>query len=208
MPNVSLFRRSTAAMAVAGASLLVAACGTDQMATGPELSRRNNDVTVGSTAKLLKRKAERTTTETASLTITAKRGGTLSLPGSGLTVTVPSGAIASGELTITVTAETGKGVSYDFQPHGTQFLKPLVFSQSLSGTELSSSSNPKLWGAYTAGTVDKAKGTAKADEVFSVTFSTDRKTGVTSASFNIWHFSGYVVATGREEVDPAGTLGM
>lgn len=208
MRNVSFFRRPSALLAVAGASLLAAACSSDPVGTGPELVRRNNEVTVGSTAKVLSRKVQRTTTEKASLTITDKRGGTLSLPGSGLTVTVPAGAIASGSLTITVTAETGKEVSYDFQPHGTQFLKPLVLTQALNVTNWSASSNPKLWGVYTAGTVDKTKGTAKADEVFNVTFSTDRKTGVTSASFNIWHFSGYVVASGREEVDPAGALGM
>lgn len=208
MRNASSFRRSSTLLAMVGTSLLASACASDPVGTGPELVRRNTDVVAGASANVLSRKAARVNQESGSLTITAKKGGTLVLPASGLSVTVPAGAIASGELTITVTAAPGKQVSYDFQPHGTQFLKPLVLNQNLNVAEWSATLYPKLWGVYTAGTVDQVKGTAKADEVFAATVTTDRKTGVSTVSFSIWHFSGYTVATGREEVDPAGTLGM
>ena len=63
-------------------------------------------------------------------------GGTLGIPKAGVTVEVPAGALSSPTL-ITMTARAGSAVAYDFAPHGITFAKPLVFTQSLSGTNAS-----------------------------------------------------------------------
>lgn len=60
-------------------------------------------------------------------------GGTLSLPGSDFTLTIPSGAL-SASTTITVVAEAGPHVAYEMLPHGLQFLKPVTAMQGLQNT--------------------------------------------------------------------------
>jgi len=60
-------------------------------------------------------------------------GGTLSLPGSDLSVNFPSGALAS-PTTITIVAEGGQYVAYQMQPHGLRFLKPVTAVQGLQNT--------------------------------------------------------------------------
>lgn len=63
-------------------------------------------------------------------------GGTLSIPEAGVTVSVPSGALSSATV-VTMTARAGSLIAYDFAPHGITFAAPLVFTQSLAGTNAS-----------------------------------------------------------------------
>lgn len=60
-------------------------------------------------------------------------GGTLRLPQAGFTLTVPAGAVAS-RTAFSVTALAGSDVAYEFEPHGTVFLRPLSAEQELRGT--------------------------------------------------------------------------
>ena len=62
-------------------------------------------------------------------------GGTLSIPGSDFTMTIPSGALSS-PTTITIVAESGPYVSYQMLPHGLKFLKPVTAVQGLWNTAL------------------------------------------------------------------------
>jgi hypothetical protein len=202
------FLRSPRSLAAAAAAVVLAACASDPLATAPEMARRNEVLPNPVAVKVLARVSARPTFEKASLTITATKGGTLTLPASGLTVTVPAGAIKSGTLTITASADPGKLVSYDFQPHGTVFLKPLTLTQALNVTTWNSTWTGTLSGAYIPGLVDFTKGVATASELFPITIATDRKTGKSTASWQVWHFSGYVITTGRDGDPNANSLGM
>lgn len=62
-------------------------------------------------------------------------GGTLSLPGSDLTMIVPNGALTS-PTTITIVGKGGAYVAYEMLPHGLRFLKPVTAVQGLQNTAL------------------------------------------------------------------------
>jgi uncharacterized membrane-anchored protein len=138
---------------------------------------------------------QRTTPLASSITVTKiidATGGTLSIPAAGVTVTVPAGALSSPTV-ITMTARAGSILAYDFEPHGITFAKPLTFSQSLSGTnatllnvpflKLGYYSDPNLLGSVFALVSELINGSTN---LLSWTFTAPIK-----------HFSGYVVACGR-----------
>src|SRR6266550_2614396 len=62
-------------------------------------------------------------------------GGVLTIPETGLTMEFPAGAV-SGPITVTVTADQ-QYVAYKMDPAGTQFLKDVTVTQSLSNTTIS-----------------------------------------------------------------------
>lgn len=75
-------------------------------------------------------------------------GGSLSIPGSDFTISFPVGALSKAT-TITIISDASGYVSYDMQPHGLQFAKPVVVTQRLRNTEANQiPSNAKLFGAY------------------------------------------------------------
>lgn len=122
-----------------------------------------------------------------------RQGGSLSLPGTGLMVTIPRTAIGDTAVTITVTALPGSAVAYDFQPHGTQFTDKLQLKQALSGTTWAGNTgNAPLEGGYFANSdqVDTATGAAMLDERLPASVSGN------SVIFGVSHFSGYMVAWG------------
>ena len=124
-------------------------------------------------------------------------GGTLDIPELGFTLMVPPNALPSRTLKITVTSLAGSMVAYDFEPHGTVFKRPLVFTQKLTGTNwlLMLLSGKSLGGAYfkNTGQVDTRTCKAVVDEKYNaLTFNG-------FVSFSISHFSGYMVSTGRAE---------
>ena len=123
-----------------------------------------------------------------------RTGGQLSIPELGFSLNVPADAIPGTTLTITVTAVPGKIVAYNFEPHGTQFRKPLTFTQELRGTNwLTSLLRPQLSGGYfrDESQLDQTRGTALINESFSALINNN------SVSFDITHFSGYMVSSGR-----------
>ena len=122
-------------------------------------------------------------------------GGTISIPGAGLKVVVPALAVTS-PTTITVTAVAGNQVAYEFQPHGIRFLVPLLVSQNLIGTSAYNGGLLQLGlrGAYFANSSDlnPGAGTALVSELLGVALNLSAKT----ATFPVFHFSGYLIASG------------
>jgi hypothetical protein len=119
-------------------------------------------------------------------------GGTLSIPGAGVLVVVPPLALSS-EQTITVTAVAGSNVAYEFAPHGLRFNVPLVVTQNLAGTQAGKNGlvNPlSLFAGYYP---DSTK-------ITSVTESLNVNVNLLNqlATFTVWHFSGYILASGRD----------
>ena len=95
---------------------------------------------------------------------------------------------------ITMTARAGSVIAYDFAPHGITFAKPLVFTQSLQGTSATLLNVTLLKLGYYA---DPSQLTFVGGLVSELT------SGVTSLlswtfTANIRHFSGYIIACGRE----------
>jgi hypothetical protein len=134
--------------------------------------------------------ATQTTTQTIGVT-----GGVLTLPGAGLTVVVPPGAVST-PTAITVTAPQGRAVWYEFQPHGLKFQVPLQLTQDLRSTNYSSLLSPKLKGAYIVdGSQDATTNTALVTELISTTLDLFR----TKVTFPVRHFSGYMVSWGFED---------
>jgi len=126
-------------------------------------------------------------------------GGSLSIPGSDFTITFPIGAL-SRATTITIISDASGFVSYDMQPHGLKFARPVVVTQRLRNTEANSlPAEAKLFGAYfqdedpLTGIVG---GLLSAVEIVtSVTFVTpDGKAELQTWLLN--HFSRYMLASG------------
>lgn len=75
-------------------------------------------------------------------------GGSLSIPGSDFTIHFPVGALNE-NTTITIISDASGYVSYDMQPHGLQFAKPVVVTQRLRNTEAYDTPvTGRLFGAY------------------------------------------------------------
>ena len=189
-------------------ALTLAGCSTDQVSAPPRMNAAPVDAqssllggvlgTVTGVLNLTTTDAvQRTTPLAAPITVTKQigyDGGTLGIPEAGVTVTVPRGALLR-TTTITMTARAGSLLAYDFSPTGTTFYKPLVFSQSLKGTNvtllqvpllrLGYYSDPGLLGEVTA-TVSELLGGVT--DLLGWTFTAPIK-----------HFSGYLVICGRSD---------
>ena len=193
--------RTAGFIATAAMIALASACSNDTVTAPQSTSRKGltGDLLSGVTGLLIPAKAlERDTaieSMTRSFTITRDGGGRLELDEAGLRIDVPSGAILTNSLTITVTVLPGKSVAYDFQPHGTRFLRPLAFRQDLEGTSWDHSGfKGTLNGGYFRSTqqLNLLTGRALLDELFPVTVKTHE------LRFDINHFSGYMVSGGRQ----------
>jgi len=121
-------------------------------------------------------------------------GGSFSIA-NGIKVVVPPNAVSS-NITFSVTRLPGVLVAYDFQPHGTVFAKPLIIQQPTLGTNLFKlDPAADIEGAYfpSSSLLDQTTGTAEVTE-FEPTFVSADKAWIT---FTVQHFSGYIVASGR-----------
>lgn len=124
-------------------------------------------------------------------------GGRVTLPQTGLTLTVPPGAVRR-LTTFTVSAPAGAGVWYDFGPSGATFDVPLTVTQDLRNTHIAAlaprAGQPLLEAGYYAnGSVNLLTGSALVKEFIPITLNETR----TQATFSVRHFSGYMVSTGR-----------
>jgi hypothetical protein len=128
------------------------------------------------------------------IAIVGPAGGTFSLPSVGITVVVPEGAVKR-PTSITVTAPQGPGVWYDFGPSGTKFAVPITVTQDLRGTNFNAlpATATLEAGYFVDGTLDDLTGTALVKEFLPVTVNSTR----TALSFQVSHFSGYMVSWGR-----------
>jgi hypothetical protein len=133
--------------------------------------------------------------QTTSSSVIGAAGGSLSIP-NGIKVIVPKGAVAS-NVTFSVTRLPGTIVAYDFQPHGIKFAVPVQIEQPTLGTNLFKLDPAKsIDGAYfpDATSLDQQTGTVSVTE-FEPTFVSADKAWI---KFTVQHFSGYVVAWGRQ----------
>jgi hypothetical protein len=123
-----------------------------------------------------------------------RSGGVLSIPAAGVSVIVPAGAL-NADTEITMTARAGYLLAYDFAPHGVSFNVPLVFNQSLDGTNAGLLSPLGLKLAYYSDPSLLGKTTALVSEVI------DGLTSILTRTFTapIKHFSGYVIICGRSD---------
>ncbi len=147
---------------------------------------------------------QRTTPLARDITVSAaigKSGGTIEIREAGLKFIVPSNALVPPSrqktVTITVTALAGDEIAYTFQPHGLQFREPVRIEQEFRGTtaEGNRSLLEGVEGAYfpSVTDLDAVSGVASVMEF--------RPTSVdvtgSKIKFTTDHFSGYLIASGR-----------
>jgi hypothetical protein len=121
-------------------------------------------------------------------------GGTIEVKDAGLKLTIPKNAIIGSPITITVMAVPGTVIAYQFEPHGTQFAAGLELEQDLKDTGWDKLKiNSPLSGGYfkSLDQLNLQNGLSLLDEVLPVGVDKGK------ARFNIYHFSGYMVSTGR-----------
>lgn len=138
---------------------------------------------------------------TVSAYITPERGGRLTVKSAGLDVRFPAGAVRE-PMAVSVTAFGGNKVVYEFQPHGTQFLVPILIEQDLKDTRAldDGALAGDLFGGYApAGLSDvTVDGTVNVSETFAVDLTPDNERASRWARFQTTHFSGYVLASGKD----------
>jgi len=117
-------------------------------------------------------------------------GGSFSIPQAGLTVVVPPLAVLS-TTTFTATALAGSAVAYDFSPH-THFAAPLVATQSLAGTAAATGLVNPL--SLYVGYFPDSNHPTSITEILTVGVDLLNLT----STVTLWHFSGYVWASGAE----------
>jgi hypothetical protein len=172
-----------------------AGCATD-LPTAPKFQ---SDPSTGLVSDLLggllqKKVLERKTALTKDITVSAvigEKGGTLSIPAAGFTVTIPAGAVKA-PTNFSVTAIKGSMVAYEFGPHGIKFAKSLSAQQDLRVTKWGLLSLRPLVAGYFAdrSALDLRNVTALVSEVLSGVIAPLTQ----QFTFKIDHFSGYVVA--------------
>jgi hypothetical protein len=186
----------TLAVAVVGATL-INGCATPDSPVAPESSiapTAASNSLLGlstTTVKALQRTTPLATPLNASAYI-GVLGGKLAIPGAGITVVVPPLALTSTKL-VTVTALAGSNVAYEFAPHGTTFLVPLVVTQDLRYTQAKSGGliNPL---SLFVGYFPDDKNILSVTELLNINLNLLNQTAV----FTVTHFSGYIVASGRD----------
>jgi hypothetical protein len=199
LPHQDLQMRALSIRLGAFASLLlVASCdnGVTAPAPAPSSGVANRSLLGPATVTVVTRNTPLATAQSASAMI-GLLGGQLSIPGAGLKVIVPPFALRSWTR-ITVTAVAGNQLAYEFEPHGIRFLVPLLVSQNLTGTSALNGGGllpkPVIAGYFAdLSDLDPLGGTALVSELLGTSVSLLTKT----ATFPIFHFSGYLVATGE-----------
>jgi len=186
---------------------LLAACSSvDQSPTGPLLAPEGTDVSsarlgdlppaldamglVAPARNAKVRALHRSTPLTRELSATARigrAGGTLSIPGAGVTLVVPAGAVRT-PTTFTMKALRGRAIACEFEPHGVVFAKPLQLRQELQRSTWTSGA--VLKGGYFAerSHVDLVTGSAIIQEELPAVLRNG------AVFLQLWHFSGYLVS--------------
>jgi hypothetical protein len=121
-------------------------------------------------------------------------GGTIAVPSAGLTVTFPD-QFVSKPTTFWVTVKAGSVVAFDFGPSGT-FTKPVTIQLRLQGTNwLQAISPTQLQGAYVQSWLQLNPTAALA--LVNELLPSNVDVAASTLTFNVWHFRGYMVSTGR-----------
>ena len=124
-------------------------------------------------------------------------GGTLAIPGSDFTITFPRGAL-SAPTAVTIISDASGYVSYDMQPHGILFAKPVIVTQGLRNTSVYGTS--QAWnavGAYFPKDPLDLSGILKALETTTTTiFAAPKGSQPEVETWQLKHFSRYMLASG------------
>jgi hypothetical protein len=123
-------------------------------------------------------------------------GGSLAIPGSDFTITFPYGALSE-PTAISITSDTSGYVSYDMQPHGLTFAKPVVVTQRLRntavyGTPLALNS----FCAHFSKDLLDLNGILKALEIETTTIFSGSGGQAEVETWQLNHFSRYMLASG------------
>jgi hypothetical protein len=189
-----------------GASLLASSCADSHHVTSPAQvdGAVANGLILSAPAQFngITRNVPLAVAESGSATI-GVLGGTITLPGAGLTLVVPALALTQPTV-ITVTAVPGQLVAYEFEPHGQQFAVPLIATQSLAGTSADQGGAlaSVLYAGYfpSIADLDQLNATAMITELLGTSISAWN----TSATFLVPHFSGWLIGTGRSDSGDEG----
>jgi len=138
-----------------------------------------------------------------SITVTrmiGSAGGSLSIAEAGFRITFAPGAVRH-NTRITVTADSGRAVSYTFGPHGTQFYAPVTVQQDMGMTTLADhpEAAPGIRGGYVANGLGDiiggllARVTEILDATTNIVTGRDGKSHLGTTSFVVKHFSGYIL---------------
>jgi len=123
-------------------------------------------------------------------------GGSVSIPGSDFTITFPYGAL-SAPTTISITSDASGYVSYDMQPHGLVFKKPVIVTQRLKNTSVYGTPMAlNAFGAYFATDPLDLSGLLKALEIETTTIFSGSSGLPEVETWSLNHFSRYMLASG------------
>lgn len=123
-------------------------------------------------------------------------GGTLSIPGSDFTITFPRGAL-SRSTAIKIVSDGSGYVSYDMQPHGLRFNRPVIVTQKLKNTEVYGT--PLALNSFCAYFTDNLLdlgGLLKALEIETTMILSGFDGQAEIQAWQINHFSRYMLASG------------
>lgn len=149
------------------------------------------------TVTALTRDVPLATSQTRSFSV-SRSGGEFIWKEMGLRVTVPADAFKGKPLTITVTALAGDVVAYDFGPDGQRFDRPLEVRQDLRGTNFwRLGKDAQVVGAYFKSHLQVSDATNTA--VIDAFEPTEVDLTNSHVRFQVTHFSGYMVSTGRKD---------
>jgi hypothetical protein len=199
-------RLNISQLAIITAAAIVVACGGEQaLLVSPPVPGAPPLGVVQSPGGVLVRPVRRQQPMAAEVSFSFDvdaRGGTVRHPSTGLTITVPAGAV-SAPTHITVFALRGAPLAYRFEPHGLQFAQPIQLTQSLHGLLLGGGSSPipRLFGGYFADdslATDSATGNARVIEILPVQIDVRAHNVILS----VRHFSGYTVASAEGDSVP------
>jgi hypothetical protein len=124
-----------------------------------------------------------------------QKGGWFTIPEAGLYIFVPENAV-SAPLTISAKALTGDLMAYEFGPHGTKFNVPLQMYQDLDLAHITAHTDlSKFEVGYFAddNTLDYRTDKVAVNEFIPTAIEFQGR----AVRFEVSHFSGYVIATGR-----------
>ena len=196
-------------LAIITAAAIVAACGGEQaLLVSPPVPGAPPlgvvETPGGALIHPVRRQQPMTSEVSWSFDVDAQ-GTTVRHQSTGLTITVPAGAVA-GPTHITVFAQRGAPLAYRFEPHGLQFAQPLQLTQSLHGLLLGGASQPipRLVAGYFAddSLATDTAGNARVIEILPVQIDVRAHNAILS----IRHFSGYTVASAVSDSVPDGHL--
>jgi hypothetical protein len=123
-------------------------------------------------------------------------GGVLTIPGSDFGIVFPAGAVLL-PTAITITSDASGYVSYDMQPHGLKFAKPVTVTQGLSNTAVYGT--PAAWtvfGAYLPQDLLDLSGILKALEIEATTIYSGPSGRPEAETWKLNHFSRYMLSSG------------